>query len=103
MQELERIVAQIRQRWPQVRMIIRGDSGFCREELMVWCEQQVGVEYVFGLAKNARLKRAIARQQRRSRSRGMVSGKASRRYRDFRYRTLRSWSRKRRVVGKAEW
>ena len=102
-EELERIVGQIRQRWPQVRVIVRGDSGFCREELMAWCEGEQGVDYVFGLAKNARLNRAIARQQRRSRSRGVSSGRASRRYRDFRYSTLRSWSRKRRVVGKAEW
>ena len=102
-EELERIVGQIRQRWPQVRVVVRGDSGFCREELMAWCEAKEGVDYVFGLAKNACLKRAIARQQRRSRSRGLTRGLPSRRYRDFRYRTLRSWSRKRRVVGKAEW
>ena len=70
---------------------------------MAWCEGQEGVDYVFGLARNPRLQRAIARQQRRSRSRGMASGEASRRYRDFRCRTRKSWSRKRRVVGKAEW
>ena len=102
-QELERIVGQIRQRWPRVRVIVRGDAGFCREDLMAWCEGQEGVDYVFGLARNCRLQRALARQQRRSRSRGLASGRASRRYRDFRYRTLASWSRKRRVVGKAEW
>ena len=103
LEELERIVGQIRQRWPRVRVIVRGDSGFCREELMAWCEGQQGVDFVFGLARNPRLQRALARQQRRSRSRGMTAGRASRRYRDFRYRTLQSWSRKRRVVGKAEW
>ena len=102
-QELERIVGQIRQRWPRVRVIVRGDAGFCREDLMAWCEGQEGVDYVFGLARNSRLQRALARQQRRSRSRGLASGRASRRYRDFRYRTLASRSRKRRVVGKAEW
>ena len=102
-EEVQRIVGQIRQRWPQVRVVVRGDAGFCREELMAWCEATEGVDYVFGLARNPRLQRALARQQRRSRSRGMASGRASRRYRDFRYRTLASWSRKRRVVGKAEW
>ena len=103
LKELKRIVGQIRQRWPRVRVIVRGDSGFCREELMAWCEGQAGVDYVFGLARNPRLQRALARQQRRSRSRGVASGRASRRHRDFRYRTLASWSCKRRVVGKAEW
>ena len=103
LEEIERIVGQIRQRWPRVRVIVRGDSGFCRDELMAWCEGQAGVDYVFGLARNPRLQRALGRQQRRSRSRGVARGRASRRYRDFRYRTLASWSRKRRVVGKAEW
>ena len=54
-EELERIVQQIRQAWPEVRIIVRGDSGFCREELMRWCEEN-GVDYVLGLAKNDRLK-----------------------------------------------
>ncbi len=64
-QELERIVGQIRQRWPRVRVIVRGDAGFCREDLMAWCEGQEGLDYVFGLARNCRLQRALARQQRR--------------------------------------
>ncbi len=60
MEELQRIVGQIRQRWPRVRVVVRGDAGFCRDELMAWCEAAEGVDYVFGLAQNARLKRALA-------------------------------------------
>ena len=56
--ELERIVQQIRQAWPEVEIILRADSGFCREELMKWCEQQ-GIYYVFGFARNERLQRLI--------------------------------------------
>ena len=103
MPELERIVGQIRERWPEVGVIVRGDAGFAREDLMAWCERQAGVDYVFGLAQNRRLKQAVRQQQERSRRRGLASGRKSRRYRDFRYRTRASWSRPRRVVGKAEW
>ena len=102
-QELERIVGQIRQRWPDVAVIVRGDAGFSRESVMAWCEGQQRVDYVFGLAQNKRLKAAVQQQQERSRRRGLASGQKSRRFRDFRYRTVRSWSRRRRVVGKAEW
>ena len=102
-EELARIVGQIRQRWPQVALIVRGDAGFCREELMAWCEQQERVDYVFGLAQNARLRSLVGQQQERSRRRGLQTQKKSRRYRDFRYRTRETWSRPRRVVGKAEW
>ena len=59
-EELQRIVGQIRQRWPRVRVVVRGDAGFCRDELMAWCEAAEGVDYVFGLAQNAQLKRALA-------------------------------------------
>ena len=100
--ELSRVIGQIRSRWPHTRVVVRGDSGFCRDELMTWCEAH-GVDFVFGLARNERLQRAIARQMRRSRSRCVASGEPSRRFRDFRYRTRESWSRSRRVVGKAEW
>ena len=99
--ELVRIVAQIREAWPEVRILVRGDSGFCREAIMAWCEANA-VDYVFGIARNARLVRKIARQMRRSRSRCVTTGRPSRRFRDFRHRTLTSWSRSRRVVGKAE-
>lgn len=102
LEELERIVTQIRGRWPQVRIIVRGDSGFARDEIMTWCEG-AGVEYVFGLAKNARLCAAIERQLAKSRRRYQTTKQASRRYRDFRYRTRESWSCTRRVVGKAEY
>ena len=102
-QELERIVRQIRQRWPDVAVIVRGDAGFSRESVMAWCEGQPRVDYVFGLAQNKRLKAALQQQQERSRRRGLASGQKSRRFRDFRYSTVRSWSRRRRVVGKAEW
>ncbi len=101
-EELTVIVAQIRQRWPETKILVRGDSGFCRESIMAWCEDN-GVDYVLGLARNARLQRRIAKALRKSRRRSAASGKASRRFREFRYRTLDSWSRSRRVVAKAEW
>ena len=100
--ELERIVQRIRQRWPQTAIVVRGDAGFCRDTLMSWCEQR-GVDYVFGLARNSRLLGQIRRQLQQAGKACARSGQAARRFRDFRYRTLKSWSRKRRVVGKAEW
>ena len=100
--ELERIVHRIRRRWPQAWLIVRGDSGFCRDDLMDWCEQN-GVDYVLGLARNARLVKRIGKAMRKSRCRHAATGKASRRFRAFRYRTRKSWSRSRRVVAKAEW
>jgi hypothetical protein len=100
--ELERIVAQIRERWPQVRIIVRGDSGFAREWLMTWCEDN-GVEYLFGLAKNNRLKKAIGTQMQQARLQYADTGEASRVYGELCYRTRKSWSRQRRVVGKAEY
>jgi Transposase DDE domain group 1 len=99
--ELERIVARIRQRWPEVHIIVRGDSGFAREELMGWCESQ-GVDFVFGLARNARLQRALGGELMQARTLFEESGKAARVFKDFVYRTKKSWSRQRRVVGKAE-
>ena len=97
LEELVRIVAQIRDAWPEVRILVRGDSGFCREAIMAWCEANA-VDYVFGVARDARLVRKIARQMRRSRRRCVTTG----RFRDFRHQTLTSWSRSRRVVSKAE-
>ena len=99
--ELQRIIGHIRRTWPGVRLIVRGDSGFCREDLMAWCEAQ-GVDYVLGLAKNARLKAAIAAEMAAARTQYEGSGQAARVFRDFRYRTRTSWSRERRVIGKAE-
>ena len=99
--EVERIVAQIRARWPEVRIILRADSGFAREPLMVWCEShQVG--YVPGLARNPRLVREIASELGQARAAAEETGKAARCFRDFHYQTLDTWSRERRVVGKAE-
>ena len=99
--ELERIVEQIRQRWPQVRIIVRGDSGFCREELLGWCEQHT-VDYVVGLAQNARLLRQIASERAQAEGEYKQTGKAARVFTEFRYRTRKSWSCDRRVIAKAE-
>ena len=100
--ELATVVAQIRAHWPGTAIVVRADSGFCREALMSWCESH-DVDFVLGVAKTPRLRARIARQLERSRRRCLARGKASRRYRSFRFRTLKSWSRSRRVVGKAEW
>jgi hypothetical protein len=100
--EVERIVKQIRQRWPKVRIILRADSGFCREELMAWCEQNQ-VDYVLGLARNSRLQRKIAAAMRAAKQEHQRTGQAARGFADFSYRTRKSWSRSRRVVAKAEY
>ena len=100
--EVQRVVGQMRQRWPGIQIILRADSGFCRQELMGWCEQH-RVDYVFGLARNARLGRIIGRQMQQARQQQQRSGQAARVFADFPYRTRKSWSRSRRVVGKAEY
>ncbi len=100
--ELERTVGQIRQRWPETRIVIRGDSGFRREPIMNWCEDQ-GVGYLFGLARNAQLVRAIGRPMHRAEAEYRRTGEPARRYRNLDYRTRKSWSRARRVVGKAQY
>ena len=99
--EVERIVEQIRQAWPQVRIILRGDSGFCRDELLSWCEAQ-GVDYVVGLAQNARLLREIVAAGAQAESQFQQTGKAARVFTEFVYQTRNSWSRARRVIAKAE-
>jgi hypothetical protein len=101
-EEVERIVAQIRQRWPRVRIPLRADSGFCREELMAWCENHT-VDYVFGLAGNSRLRRKIAAEMRQAKKEHQSTAKAARVLAEFSYRTRKSWSRQRRVVAKAEY
>jgi hypothetical protein len=101
-EELARIVGQIRARWPRVRILLRGDSGFCREALMAWCEVN-RVDYVFGLARNARLAAEIEAEMMAARAAAEKTGKPARRFRDFRWSTRDSWSRARRVIGKAEW
>jgi len=99
--ELKRIVERIRQEWPKVRILVRADSGFCREEIMAWCENH-RVDYVFGLARNQRLERKIAGQLRVAKRRSEQTGKPARLFNEFHYRTLETWSRSRRVVAKAE-
>ena len=100
-EELSRIVEQIRQRWPRVRILVRGDSGFAREELMSWCEQH-RVDYVLGLARNPRLEEALEPAFERAEDLCAESGQPARVYDEFRYQTRDSWSRERRVIGKAE-
>ena len=100
-EELVFIIERIRVRWPKVRIIVRGDSGFCREELMSWCEGQ-GVEYVLGLAKNPRLKALIADELQQAKAKYEAGGEAARVFKECRYQTLDSWSCARRVVSKAE-
>jgi hypothetical protein len=100
--EVARIVAQIRERWPNVSIVIRADSGFCRDELMTWCEEN-RVKYVLGLAGNSRLHKRIARESRKAKLKSKRTAKPARVFADFEYRTRDSWSAKRRVIGKAEW
>ncbi len=100
--EVARIVAQIRRRWPHARILLRADSGFAREELMAWCEAN-GVHFLFGLQPNERLNAEIAGELARAAAKSRRTGKPARSFKDFRWATRRSWSRERRVVGKAEW
>lgn len=100
--EVERIVKQIRAKWCGGRIIVRADSGFCRDELMDWCERNQ-VDYVLGVARNARLERRIGKALKKARGRFAVTGRAARTLVEFCYRTRDSWSRRRRVVAKAEW
>jgi hypothetical protein len=102
-QELERIVKKLRQRWPEVRIIVRGDSGFCRDEIMRYCEQNEKMDYVFGLAKNDRLNKEIEFEMAQAQEIHKSTEAAARVFKDFRYRTRKSWSCERRVVGKAEY
>ena len=98
---IRRIVERIRAAWPAVTIVLRGDSGFCREPLMAWCEER-GVDYLFGLARNARLCRIIGAELQWAKLEHEKTGAASRCFTEFAYRTKTSWSRSRRVVAKAE-
>jgi hypothetical protein len=98
---MARIVAQIRQSWPRVCITLRADSGFSNDALMTWCEAN-RIDYVFGLARNVRLQAVLAEPLAEAKRICLASGKPARVFHDFRYRTLDSWSRERRVVGKAE-
>jgi hypothetical protein len=101
-EEIERVVAHIRKRWPDVRIVLRADSGFAREALMAWCEENK-VDFLFGLAKNARLVAALDAELKEAEQESRASGEPARRFKDFTWTTRQSWSRERRVVGKAEW
>ena len=99
--ELERIVERLRRRWPKTRILVRADSGFCREELMAWCEANK-VDYVLGLARNERLLAEIAEALEQAAAEHERTGKAARRFVELEYQTRTSWRRARRVVAKAE-
>jgi hypothetical protein len=101
LKEVQRIVGRIRQAWPGVWIVLRADSGFCREPLMHWCETN-GVDYLFGLAKNRRLTAILGRELHEAKCDHERTGHPARVFKDFSYRTRSSWSRSRRVVGKAE-
>lgn len=100
-EEVERIVKQIRARWPEVRIVLRADSGFCRDELMSWCEANQ-VHYVFGLARNQRLRKSIDAEMAEAYALHQQTQQPARVFSEFAYRTHDSWQRSRRVVAKAE-
>jgi Transposase DDE domain group 1 len=100
-EELQRIAGQLRRHWPEVKIILRADSGFCRQELMNWCEQN-GVDYVLGLARNRRLEAMLAEALAEAKQKHEETGQAARVFRELRYQTRETWTRERRVVGKAE-
>jgi Transposase DDE domain group 1 len=101
-EQVERIVRQIRLRWPHVRILLRADSGFARDALMTWCEGN-RVDYVFGLARNARLVGMIGSELAQAQAMSERSNAPARRFKDFNWSTHDSWSRRRRVIAKAEW
>lgn len=101
LQQVQRLVARLRQAWPDVVITLRADSGFCRDNLMSWCEAH-DVRYLFGLPQNKRLLKIIGREQQEAKLAFEQSGQAARVFADFTYRTQKSWSAERRVVGKAE-
>lgn len=101
-EEVARIVAQIRARWPKVAIVIRADSGFARDELMSWCEEN-RVDYVLGLARNQRLVGKIKHELVEARAEARQTKAPARRFKDFRWTTRDSWARERRVIAKAEW
>ena len=100
--KVEQIIEQLREAWPDVQILLRGDSGFAREELMSWCEAH-HVDYIFGLARNRRLESELSGAMETVAKRHERSCRAERIYKEFKYRTQKSWSRERRVIGKAEY
>jgi hypothetical protein len=105
LQEIQTIVAQIREAWPATKIILRGDSGFCRDQLMSWCENN-SVDFVFGLARNQRLRKIIGAQMHAATQQWNQTGKSARVFSEFSYQTKKTkkggWDRERRVVAKAE-
>lgn len=101
LKQVQRIVARIRQTWPHAKIVIRGDSGFCRDPIMTWCEAS-GVDYVFGLAKNPRLLGMITQESEQARLEYEQTKQPARVFAELRYETHTSWSRERRIVAKAE-
>ena len=101
LEEVQRIVGQIRQRWPNVRIILRADSGFCRDALMSWCEANT-VDFVFGLARNSRLEALLRPQLELAAAEFARTQQRVRIFTEFEYSTHDSWSRQRRVIAKAE-
>ena len=103
--EIERIAGQIREAWPEVKIILRGDSGFCRNELMSWCEKN-GVDYVLGRARNSRLQGIIKEQLREAGTKWKATGKPARVFGEFSDEPIKTktggWDRERRTVAKAE-
>ena len=102
LEEVARIVGRIRKSWPHTRIVLRADSGFARDNLMTWCEEN-GVDYIFGLARNARLVAVIEEELAQAALDSLQTGHPARRFADFTWRTRNSWSRGRRVIAKAEW
>ena len=100
-EEVARIVARIRQRWPKVCIVVRADSGFARDDLMAWCEDN-GVQFLFGLAQNERLNAMIAADLAQAEAKSARTGKPARTFKEFRWQTRTSWCRERRVIAKAE-
>jgi hypothetical protein len=101
LEEVQRIVGQIRSRWPEVRIVLRADSGFCRDGIMTWCEGH-GVDFIFGLARNARLEALLAPQWKQAADQFNQTQQRARISTEFQYETQDSWNRSRRVIGKAE-
>jgi hypothetical protein len=102
MEEVARIVGHIRERWPNTTIVIRADSGFCRDDLMTWCEAN-SVQYVIRLAGNERLAAEIKPELKAAERKAKRTGQPARVFAEFQYRTRKSWSTERRVIAKAEW
>src|SRR5262249_14228952 len=101
LKQVQRIVARVRRAWPHVKVVIRADSGFCRDPIMTWCEAN-GVDYLFGLAQNPRLLKLITEPSEQARQQYEATKAPARVFTELRYRTVETWSRERRVVAKAE-